>query len=334
MDSIYCDIYTKYLITEPKRASWNKLSEILDVDHKQINRFLLNYNSKPYNLFLQIKPYMILEWWTLSVDDQVEDKEFSKIGKADCVGRFRSWRHHAVVIWIDLVTLYYTDPKWSRFAVNRRVVDENDHKSKNDYFIEMLEECLTWWIKPSMITWDCWYASEKNLNFITRQWIWFLFGLKSNRLVKIDSKEYKPVSLHSIPKQWVIGFIKWVWYAVTFENDGNYYIYRDNYKTNDKADVLRSITRNDFEIVHAKHWNIEEYHRALKQLCNMDKHFLRNKACILSHTFFSIRAYCILEVNRILWKIKNVYELARTSLKTYISEQLNTLKLNGLEFVL
>ena len=328
------DLYTKYVLIEPKRVSWNKLCDIIKVDHKQINRFLCNFDNNPYNLFQEIRSFIDLEWWTFSIDDQVEDKEFSKISKSDLVGRFWSWRHHSVVVWINLITLYHTDYKWNKFAVNWRVVDKKEWKTKNDYFMEMFKECITRWFKPSMITWDCWYSSEQNLNFITKQWIWFLFGIKSNRLVKKnDSDKYSLISSHSIPKEWLIVFLKWVWYVVVFEKDGNYYAYRDNYKTNDSSDVLKSITRKDFEIEHAKHRDIEEYHRALKQLCNIDKHFLRKKTCILTHIYCSIRAYCILEINRILWIIENIYDLARNNLKQYISSHILTLRLDWLKLV-
>ena len=325
-------LYTKYLLTEPKRASWRKLSEIMRMENKQINRFLLEHSNNPKQVFDITKGYIDCEWWVLSIDDQVEDKEFSRIGKADLVGRFRSWRHHAVVIWINLVTLYHTDSKWVRLPINRRVVDKDEWKSKNDYFMEMLVECFTWWIRPSMITGDCWYWSGENCNFITTQWIGFLFWIKTNRKVKVWIDWYKSLSECIIPKEWVIGYVKEVWYAMIFEHQGNFYMYRDHYKKNDGAKALEWIKRRDFESIHAKHWNIEEYHRALKQLCNVDKHFLRNKNCVLTHIYCSIKAYCILEINRLLWKLQNIYDLARESIKQYVTKLMNDSLIDQLIF--
>lgn len=325
-------LYTKYLLTEPKRASWLKISNIMWIEKKQINRFLLDHCNEPKQVFDAVKQHIDLEWWVFSIDDQVEDKEFSRIWKWDLVGKFWSWRHHDVVIWINLVTLYYTDKKWVRVPINRRVVDKTDWKTKNDYFMEMLVESFTWWIRPSMITGDCWYWSAANCNFITWQWIGFLFWIKTNRKVKIWVDWYKNLSECIIPKEWVIGYIKDIGYAVIFEQQGNFYMYRDHYKTNDKDKALEWIKRRDFEIIHAKHWHIEEYHRALKQLCNVDKHFLRNKNCVLTHIYCSIKAYCILEINRMLWKFQNIYDLARENLKQYISQLMSSQELDELIF--
>jgi len=44
------DLYTKYVLIEPKRVSWNKLCDIIKVDHKQINRFLCNFNDNPWKV--------------------------------------------------------------------------------------------------------------------------------------------------------------------------------------------------------------------------------------------------------------------------------------------
>jgi len=49
----------------------------------------------------------------LSIDDSVEDKYFSVIGKAHYVDRFRLGRHKKVVVGIDILTLLYTDI-WSK----------------------------------------------------------------------------------------------------------------------------------------------------------------------------------------------------------------------------
>jgi hypothetical protein len=47
-----------------------------------------------------------------------------------------------VVKGLSLVTLYYTDPQGRSVPVNYRVYDKADHKSKNDYFQDMLAQVL------------------------------------------------------------------------------------------------------------------------------------------------------------------------------------------------
>ena len=63
------------------------------------------------------------------------------------VGHFGSGKHHRVVKGLSLVTLYDTDPQGRSVPVNYRVYDKADHKSKNDYFQDMLAQVLAWGLR-------------------------------------------------------------------------------------------------------------------------------------------------------------------------------------------
>ena len=55
---------------------------------------------------------------------------------------------------LSLVTLYYTDPQGRSLPVNYRVYDKADHKTKNDYFQDMLADVLPWGLRPAFTTGD------------------------------------------------------------------------------------------------------------------------------------------------------------------------------------
>ena len=57
----------------------------------------------------------------------------------------------------------YTDPHGHHQPVNYRIYDKTEHKTKNDYFQEMLAEVLAWGLEPAFVTGDSWYSSLENL---------------------------------------------------------------------------------------------------------------------------------------------------------------------------
>ncbi len=68
------------------------------------------------------------------------------------------------------------------------------------------------------------------------------------------------------------------------------------------------MTRQDLRELFSIHWGIETYHRALKQLCNIDKFLVRTTEAIQTHFFCSLRAFCQLELMRVQEKIESWYE--------------------------
>jgi hypothetical protein len=103
------DKYTLYLLSESQNPSCIKISQELGISHDIFNRLLQNSNFTPYDLFKEIKPNINLEEGIISVDDSVEDKLYSQLGKSDLASSFYSGKHHKVVKGINLVTLFYTD---------------------------------------------------------------------------------------------------------------------------------------------------------------------------------------------------------------------------------
>ncbi len=71
------------------------------------------------------------------------------------------------------------------------------------------------------------------------------------------------------------------------------------------------ITRSDFLTTHSIHWEIEYYHRAIKQLCGIKKFMVRSSPAIVTHLFCSIRAFVQLELMRAEALIDNWYEIQR-----------------------
>lgn len=70
------------------------------------------------------------------------------------------------------------------------------------------------------------------------------------------------------------------------------------------------ITRAEFKALHSIHWGIECYHRAIKQVCGIERFMVRTTEAIHTHFFSSIRAFTKLELMRAEELIENWYEIS------------------------
>lgn len=305
------EIYTLFLLSEPKLISCVRLSEILeDLSHDSINRFLIRENYTPKDLFDQVRYLIVLEKGTLSVDDMVIDKPYSNPQKAEFIDYFWSGKHHKTVKGINLITLYYTDKKGVSLPVNYRIINKKEGKTKHEYFLEMLAEVMTWGLKPLTITGDSWYSKKETLKFLKDKEQSFLFALKSNRKVSVEKNQFVQVQTLDIPQQGLIVYLKEVgWVKVfrtRFKNEFRYYaVFLPN------QNELQQLSWSDFTVIHDQHWGIEQYHRALKQVCNIERFQVRKTAAISTHIFSSIRAFIQLELLRFHSQIINWYQLKR-----------------------
>ncbi|MBD1805846.1 transposase [Microcoleus sp. FACHB-SPT15] len=306
------DTYTLFLLAEPKYAGCNRLSEILgDVSHDSINRFLLRERYEPKDLFDEIKQHIDLIDGTLSGDDTVIDKPYSDPALTELIGYFWSGKHHRVVKGIQLITLYYTDPSGQSVPVNYRIYDKQEGKSKNDYFREMIEELIAWGLKPKIVTGDTWYSSQENLKFLRNQKLGFLMGIAKNRKVSVQPGVYTQVQELLIPDNGLVVYLK---------NFGKVKVFRKTFKNEVERyyimflpclEELEHLTRYDFKQMHSIHWGIECYHRAIKQLCGIERFMVRTTDALKTHFFCAIRAFTQLELMRTEQLIENWYELQR-----------------------
>ena len=319
-------LYTLFLLSEPKYVSCMRLSEILpEVSHDSINRFLLRERYTPQDLFNEVKSDLILEGGSLSVDDSVEDKPYRDRSKSAFVDYFWSGKHKRAVQGVNLVTLYYSDTAGSSYPVNFRLYDKQEGKTKNDYFREMVLEVLEWGLKPAWVTGDCWYSSLENLKFLRHEKVGFMFGIAKNRQVSIERGKRVPVESLAIPEDGLMVYLKafgWVKvFCQPFKNEPRYYLlYQPELKT------LQQLPRDEFKHIHANHWQIECFHRIIKQVCNIERFYVRDEQAIRNHFFCALLAFCKLQTMCIQGIIDNCYELSRqlfvSAIHQFIQENL------------
>lgn len=310
-------LYISFLLSEPHYPSACRLARLMNISHDSVNRFLLRERFTPEDLFDQARPQLQLDGGVLSVDDSVLDKPYSH--HMALVSHFWSGKHHRSVKGINLITLYYTDTKGHHLPVNYRLYDHSEGKTKNDYFLEMLAEVILWGLTPASVTGDSWYSSTKNLKAIKNKGLAFMFALKSNRQVSLEKNEWMAVQSADIPDEgltvWLreFGFIRL--FRTTLKNEHRHYAL---YLPDDAP--LDQVSRAQFEIIHDQHWQIEQYHRAIKQVCHIEHSQVRAEAGVRNHIFAALSGYIYLQKMSMAQLITNAYALHRDLFNGVISE--------------
>jgi hypothetical protein len=282
--------YMSYLLSSPTGSSCVQAAEVLEVSHDEVNRFLLQGNYTGKDLYEKAIVHLVAQGGTLSADDSVLDKPYSQL-ETNLITYLYSGKHHRTVKGIGLITLLYTDLKGVSLPVNFRLYDKSVGKTKNDYFQEMVKEVLLWGLRPGIVTADSWYASTANFKFLRNQELSFLFGIEKNRIISNEPGQYQQVCIASIPQEGLythlkeFDFVK-VFQTVDKDNDVRYYVY-----FHPDEQKRRSLTRSDFEKAHQQHWQIEVFHRTCKQVCNIEKFFVRTSSSIKTHLFAALRAF-------------------------------------------
>lgn len=284
--------YIAHLISSPNGNSCVKAGEVLEVSHDQVTRLLNNEAYSGRDLFEKAFPNLIAQGGTLTVDDSVIDKPYSNLETNELVGKYWSGKHHKTVKGVNLIVLVYTDINDCCLPVNYRLYDPNDVKTKHDLLQQMLKEVIHWGLAPKWFTADSWYSSISNLKYLRSLGINFQVGVKSDRIVSTQKGVHEQVGqIDFIPEQGLIthlkkfGFIK-LFRTTDPDNTKRHYIVFET-----DANELHRFDRQDFKQIKKRHWNVENLFRALKQVCNLERFFVRKAQAVNNHIFAALRAF-------------------------------------------
>lgn len=315
-------MYISFLLGEPKYGSCSRLADVMSISHDSATRFLQRERYDGQDLYNESAPRLNLQGGTLSVDDSVLDKPYSQY--LAFVGYFWSGKHHRSVKGINLITLYYTDLDGQHLPVNFRVYDKSEGKTKNDYFLEMLDEVLAWGLEPGFVTGDSWYSCVANLKRIKNHSLSWLFALESNRTVSLQKGQWIQVQKLDIPDEGLVVWLKEFGHVKLFrtwlkDQQRHYAVFLAD------GEQLSNFERSTFIAQHDKHWHIEQFHRAIKQVCNIERFQVRSKTAIRNHLFAAICGYVQLQKLSAGSFIDNCYSVRRNLFNEVIAGFIGTL---------
>jgi hypothetical protein len=293
--------YVGYLICTIGNFTGTYLAEHLDeVSHDTVTDYLQTEKLTARTLWelvddlIEDSPEAFL-----IVDDSVQDKRYSRF--IELVKLQYSGAEHGLVRGIGIVNLVHSVGAGKDFyPIDYRIyAPDQDGKSKNDHFVEMVRNTVSdKRIQAKRILFDTWYASAANLKLVERLGLIFFTTLKSNRMVSL-SKEGGYIHLDEI--EWTaeqlanglmvklkeVPFKVRLFKVVATNGDIDWVI------TNSPDETLTTQVAQDASDVR---WQIEELHRGLKQLTGTEKCQCRKARSQRNHIACCYHAWLSLKV--------------------------------------
>ena len=315
------DLYSDYLICQNKYSTATGLSALLpQISHDKVSRFLREKDLSSKDLWNYIKQYIrqieTEKSGILILDDTIEEKPYTDQNE------IVAWHYsHSKGININGINIlsclvrYGDDVFPIGYEVvhkDTEVIDEKTNKikriasiSKNEYFRNLLTTAAKNQVKFGWILADNWFSSKDNFDFIHKKLKKkFIIGIKSNRLVALSQNDKKTGKFQRVDElELKDGESKILWLK------GNSFPMRLTKKilTNEDGSTgILFIVSNDLtdgvdhsEIYH-KRWQIEVYHKSLKQNASPKNHLAKSPTKTVktqkNHIFASVVGFCKLEL--------------------------------------
>jgi len=290
--------YIEYLISTPVNYTCSNLAKHLEgVSHDVVNDYLHRERLTARHLWEQVQSLLNdSPEACLIVDDSVQAKKHAH--KMELVKKQYSGNEGGLVKGIGIVNLVHSDGK-EYYPIDFRIyAKEMDGKTKNDHFREMLLAAKhDKGIQANTVLFDSWYGSWQNLKLVNNLKMVFFTTLKSNRLVSL-SKEHGYVHLDEIdwtPERLELGvmvklqkvpFRVRLFKVVAPNGDIDWII------TNSEA----SLSSDDVQDVNARRWQVEQFHRELKQLTGVEQCQCRKQRAQRNHIACCYQAWLSIKV--------------------------------------
>jgi len=317
--------YIEFLISTPINYTCTHLADhISGISHDSITDFLKSQRLTAESVWTQAR--MLIhntEESFLIVDDSVQEKPHARA--IELVYPHYSGNKHAVIRGIDIVNLVHSSGDGDYYPIDYRIfAPEYEKATKNDHFLAMLKAAFEVRnIRAKYVLFDSWYASVANLKYIHRHDRIFYTTLKSNRLVSL-TKEEGYVHLQDI--DWTserlktgisvklkdVPFLVKLFKIVATDGDIDWVI------TNDPAtDLTTPIVRGRNDV----RWDVECFHREIKQLTGIEKCQCQNEWAQRNHIACCYHAWLALKVHATKIK-KTLYRTQRELLSRYLMDEL------------
>ncbi|MGB1258058.1 MAG: transposase, partial [Thiolinea sp.] len=155
-----------------------------------------------------------------------------------------------------------------------------------------------------------WYSCVNNLKTVKNHRMGFLFAVESNRLVSIEKGQWSQVKQLDVPDD---GLTVWL------RQFGEVKLFRTRLKDQLRHYVVYLPDENDYPAfdqqafieLHDQHWQIEQYHRMIKQVCNIERFQVRRRLSIQNHIFAAICGFVHLRQMQLAQLFDNAYQWQR-----------------------
>lgn len=323
-DKELLDIYTDYLISSFGLTTQTGLSGLVNgaISHDRIQRFLSKDIKTGKDLWLTVKPYVRQIQsadGVIIVDDSIAEKPHTD--ENDIIAwHYDHTKGHSVK-GINFITALYHVGEVS-LPVNYHLVkktevyiDEKTQKekrrspvTKNAVYRDLLRQVKQNQIAFRYVLNDVWFASADNMMFVKHDLVRdFVMPLKTNRKVatsldnkkqgryeRVDALNIEPDTVMTIYLEGVDFPLQLVKQVFTNGDDsiGILYLVTSDF----------DLTYDDITTIYGKRWNVEPYHKSLKQNASLTKSPTKTVKTQSNHFFASLCAYIKLEMLKVTTK--------------------------------
>lgn len=312
------DLYSDYLISAFGQTTATGLSALLDgeISHDQLQRSLAGVEQTSADLWRVVKPHVReieSQEGVAIVDDSIAEKPYTDENDIICWHYDHSQQR--TVKGINFVTCLYHNQGVSLpvgFELVRkttRYVDPKDgkekrraDKTKNEMYRDLLDQAVKNQIPFKYALNDIWFASAENMNFVhltlKKE---FVMPLKGNRKValSVEAKQqghYQRVDTLSLePMKPVMVYLEGVEFALL--------LIKQVFTNEDGSTGIQYLVTSDTTLdgngitaIYQKRWNVEPYHKSLKQNASLEKSPTQTVVTQTNHFFAALCGYIKLEL--------------------------------------
>lgn len=315
------DLYSDYLLASFSQTSATGLSNLMngEISHDQVTRFLSQDKKTSKDLWHIVKPFqrkINTSEGVLIIDDSIEEKPYTDENEIVCWHydhskeksikgiNFLSMLYHnrniSLPIGFQLVakTEEYLDKKTGKMKRRSPI-------TKNEMAREMILQAVKNQVLFRYALFDVWFASSENLLFIKHDCQKdVICPIKSNRKIALSLEDkinghYQAVSTLAIkPHTELEIYLEGVDFPLTlvkqvFTNeDGSsgilYLISSD-----------KTLSFDQITTIYQKRWNVECYHKSLKQNVSLAKSPTQTEKTQTNHFFAALCGYIKLEMLKV-----------------------------------
>ena len=323
-DKELLDIYTDYLISSFGLTTQTGLSRLLDgaISHDRIQRFLAEPARSGRDLWKVVKPYVRqvqADDGVIVVDDSIAEKPHTDENDIICWHydhtsgqtikgiNFITALYHVGEVSLPVnyhlvqKTEVYTDPKTGQAKRKSSV-------TKNEVYRQLLRQVKHNQVPFCYVLNDVWFASAENMQFVKHELKRdFIMPLKTNRKVALsleDKKQGRYARVDTLalePDTLLTIYLEGVDFPLN--------LVKQVFTNGDGSVGIRYLVASDLDLtddaiptIYGKRWNVEPYHKSLKQNASLSKSPTKTVRTQSNHFFASLCAYIKLEMLKVSTK--------------------------------
>lgn len=320
-DKALLDIYTDYLISSFGLTTGTGLSRLLDgaISHDRIQRFLASPVKGGADFWKIVKPYVRqiqASDGIIIIDDSISEKPHTDENEIIC------WHYDhtsgQTIKGINFITALYHVNGVS-LPVNYHLVSKPevylDTKTgkpkrratvtKNEVYQQLLRQVVANQIPFRYVVNDVWYASAENMGFVKETLKRdFVMPLKTNRKVALSLDAQKQGQYVPVDE---LGLEAGTTMTVYLEGvDFPLQFVKQVFTNGDGSVGILYLVTSDLELtydgittIYGKRWNVEPYHKSLKQNASLSLSPTKTVTTQSNHLFASLCAYIKLEMLKV-----------------------------------